>query len=154
MNYPAQSGVCELLGAVGLRSTAASRALMVLFEQERDAMLTHAQIDDLLRQGQVHVSKVTVYRLLDRFVATGLLRRVVDQHRVSRYGREHEKGSALRIHPRFECRQCHRLCQLAELPADLHEALRQVFVRWEAQGHQGSEADVAIHGVCARCVPH
>lgn len=154
MNYQAQSGVRELLGAAGLRGTAASRALLALFEQERDVMLTHAQIDDLLRDEQVHVSKVTVYRLLDRFVATGLLRRVVDQDRVSRYGREHEEGAALRIHPRFECCQCHRLYQLAELPEDLHEALRQVFVRWEAQGHHGSEADVAIHGVCARRIPH
>lgn len=154
MNHPVKNDLRGLLGAAGLRSTAASRALLALFEQERDVMLTHAQIDVLLREGPVHVSKVTVYRLLDRFVATGLLRRVVDQDRVSRYGREHEEGFALRIHPRFECRQCRRLYQLAELPQEMHKALRQVFVRWEAQGHHGSVADVAIHGVCARCVPH
>lgn len=144
----------EVLGAVGLRSTAASRALLALFQQERDVMLTQAEIDEQRREGQVRVSKVTVYRLLDRFVATGPLRRVVDRGRVSRYGREWEGDSALRVHPRFECRQCRRPYQLAELPQALHEALRQVFIRWEAQGYHGTEADVAIHGVCARCVPH
>jgi len=154
MYHPVQNSARELLGAVGLCSTAASLALLSLFEQERDVMLTHTEIDDLLRAGEVRVSKVTVYRLLDRFVATGLLRRVVDRDRVSRYARECEGDSSLRVHPRFACRRCHRLYQLTELPQDVHEALLQVFVRWETQGHQGIEADVAIHGVCARCVPH
>lgn len=156
MNPPLQDNVRELLGSAGLRSTAASRALMSLFEHEHEVMLTLSEIDDLLRESKVEVSRVTVYRLLDRFVSTGLLRRVVDQDRVSRYGREWnaEADTAMRVHPRFECRKCHRLYQLPELPNDLHEVLRQVFVRWEAQGHHGTEADVAIHGVCARCVPH
>lgn len=147
-------GGSKALGAGRLRSTAASRALLALFEPESCATLTHAEIDDLLRARQVQINRVTLYRLLDRFVAAGLIRRFVDSQRVARYGAQAAPCADTFVRPRFECRQCHRLYQLAELPQELHEALKQVFVHWEAQGHQGVEADVAIHGVCARCVPH
>jgi len=149
-----ESGRCDALGAAGLRSTVAGRAVLDLFEREGQVMLTHAEIEALLQAQRVAVGKVTLYRLLNRFVAARLLRRAVDIDRVARYGKELDAASNLQVHPRFECRHCHRLYQLTELPQGLQEVLKQVLVRWEAQGHQGLEADVAVRGVCARCVPH
>ena len=103
----------KALGAVGLRSTAASRALLALFEPEGCAMLTRVEIDDLLRARQVEINRVTLYRLLDRFVAAGLIRRFVDPHRVARYGAQAAPCADTFVRPRFECRQCQRLYQLA-----------------------------------------
>lgn len=149
-----ESSERQWLTSAGLRCTAASRALLALFEREGDAMLTHAELDRAMRACGVKISKVTLYRLLARFVATGLLRRVVYQDRVARYGREAAGTGDARVHPHFECRKCHRLYQLGNLPKALHEAMRQAIVRWEAQGHRGIEANLAVQGVCARCVAH
>ncbi|MGJ7530661.1 Fur family transcriptional regulator [Variovorax sp. GB1P17] len=153
MNIPDTSAAQAVLGSVGLRCTAASRAVLCVFDQEGEVLLTHAEIDGFLRRSQVEISRVTLYRLLDRFVDAGLLVRVVDQERMTRYGRERMASDSV-VHPRFECRHCHRLYQLSGLPQALSAALQQAFAQWGAQGHQGLQADVAVRGVCARCVAH
>ncbi len=47
-----------------------------------------------------------------------------------------------------------RVYQLVKLPQALQDVCRQVLVRWEAQEPQGLAADVAVRGVCVRCLPH
>lgn len=152
MAVVSESSEREWLASAGLRCTGASHALLALFEREGDVMLTHAELNRAMRACGLEISKVTLYRLLARFVAAGLLHRVVDQDRVARYGREGACAGDARVHPHFECRKCHRLYQLGDLPKALHDAMRQAFVRWEAQGHRGIEANLAVHGLCARCV--
>ena len=151
MTHQASHSAQDLLKAAGLRNTVASRTLLSLFEDEPKVMLTHAAIDHLLHERLVRVNKVTVYRLLERFVANGLLRRVVDQNRIAHYGPE--SRSSMRVLPLFKCCQCSRLYQYVELPNGLCEALQQMFVYTsQACGHQSSSADLVIHGVCARCI--
>ncbi|MDF3833268.1 transcriptional repressor [Cupriavidus basilensis] len=141
---------------MGIRCTAASRQLLVLFEQAGQELLTHPQIYNRLREQRFDINRVILYRLLDRFVAAGLLERVVDQERVARYGWVACPGSSastLNLSPRFECRSCHRQFRLMELP-ELCDAMQVALDAWAAKGSRGLQAEVAVRGVCERCLQH
>ena len=69
----------------GMRATRATRALARLYEARPDAALSEAEVETALATAGAAVNKVTVYRLLDRFAAAGLLHKQVDAARVTRY---------------------------------------------------------------------
>lgn len=136
------------LASAGLRRTPATLALARLFMRGGNVMLAHAQIEQALVAEGLAVNRVTVYRLLDRFVAAGLLGRTVDAQRVSRFALATQEGNAA---PRFECDDCHRQFRLADGSKKLDDAARQVLRALEAAGHEGHSIDVSIHGRCAGC---
>ncbi|AEG94127.1 Fur family transcriptional regulator [Ramlibacter tataouinensis] len=140
----------EALASAGLRRTAATLALARLFTQGDDPVLSHAEVQDALAGEGAAVDRVTVYRLLDRFVAAGLLRRAVDAQRVSRFSLAvtAPEGEAV---PRFECDDCHRQFRLDDGADKLGAAARQVLKALEAAGHEGHSVEVAVHGRCAGC---
>lgn len=133
----------------GLRSTRATRALLACFEARPDAALSEAEVEVALAQAGVAVNRVTVYRLLDRLAATGLLRRQVDAQRVARFtlavAPEDEAA------PRFECDGCHRRFRLSEGSDHLQRAMRQMLQALASAGHQGLAVDIAVRGRCAGC---
>ena len=57
----------------GMRATRATRALAALYEARPDAALSQPEVEAALASAGAPVNKVTVYRLLDRFAAAGLL---------------------------------------------------------------------------------
>ena len=67
----------------GMRATRATRALAQLYEARPDAALSEAEVETALATAGAAVNKVTVYRLLDRFAAAGLLHKQVDAARVT-----------------------------------------------------------------------
>jgi hypothetical protein len=79
---PAASRAAE---PAGLRRTRATVALTSLFKDHPDWALTPGQVESALAQAGVEVNRVTIYRLLDRFVAAGLLQRHVDDARVAHF---------------------------------------------------------------------
>lgn len=140
----------EALAAAGLRRTAATLALARLFTRGDDPVLSHAEVLQALAGEGAAVNRVTVYRLLDRFVAAGLLRRTVDAQRASRFSLAVTvpEGEAV---PRFECDDCHRQVRLDDGAEKLGAAARQVLKALEAAGHEGHSIDVSVHGRCAGC---
>ena len=132
-----------------MRATRATRALAALYESRPDAALSGAEAEAALAAAGVPVNKVTVYRLLDRFAAVGLLHKHVDAARVMRYARapQGEEGAA----PRFECDDCHRQFRLAQGSATVQTALRQVLQALATAGHESLAVDIAVHGRCADC---
>ena len=83
----------------GMRATRATRALAALYEARPNAALSEPEVEAALASAGVAVNKVTVYRMLDRFAAAGLLHKHVDAARVTRYALapQGEEGAA----PRF-----------------------------------------------------
>lgn len=69
----------------GMRATKATRALAALYRARPEAALSPAEVQAALVQAGVAVNRVTVYRLLDRCAAAGLLHRQIDSARVTRY---------------------------------------------------------------------
>jgi Fur family transcriptional regulator, ferric uptake regulator len=136
------------LASAKLRRTPATMALARLFTRGDDAVLSQAEVEHALAAQGIAVNRVTVYRLLDRFTAAGLLRRSVDALRVSRFALAAEENEAL---PRFECDACHRQFRLSDGTQKLGDAARQVLKALQAAGHEGRSVDVSVHGRCAGC---
>lgn len=133
----------------GLRSTRATRALLAFFASRPDAALSESDAEAALAQAGVAVNRVTVYRLLDRLAAAGLLRRQVDAQRVARFtlaAAPHEEAA-----PRFECDDCHRRFRLSEGSERMQSALRQMLRALASAGHEDLAVDIAVRGRCAGC---
>ena len=84
----------------GMRATRATRALERLYHERPHAALSEAEVEAALAAAGAPVNRVTVYRMLDRFAAAGLLHKQVDAARVMRYALapQGEEGAA----PRFD----------------------------------------------------
>jgi Fur family ferric uptake transcriptional regulator len=133
----------------GMRATRATRALAALYEARPDAALSESEVEAALAAAGAPVNKVTVYRMLDRFAAVGLLHKQVDAARVTRYARasQGKEGAA----PRFECDDCHRQFRLSQGTAKVQDALKQVLQALATAGHESLAVDIAVHGRCAEC---
>jgi len=96
-----------------MRSTRATRAVLAMWESRADALLSEADVEAALHAQGVEVNRVTVYRLLDRLAAAGVLRRSVDAARVARYGRSVPgAGRQADAAAHFECADCHSAFRL------------------------------------------
>lgn len=134
----------------GMRATRASRALEALFRAHPDTAFSEPEVEAALVQAQVPVNKVTVYRMLDRFAAVGLLQKQVDRARITRFSLA-VPGEAAQPLPRFECDGCHRNFRLAEESVRMQAAMQSVLQALASAGHEGSSVDIAVRGRCAGC---
>lgn len=137
----------------GLRRTRATLAVLHLFVSDACWSATHAEVALALEQHQgLMLNRVTLYRLLDRLAACGVLQRHADDDaRTWRYGLAASGEEALA--PRFECDACHRQFRLTEASEPTQAVARDLFRTLARLGHQGQRVDLSIHGTCAGCVP-
>ena len=148
------AGIQQRLERAGLRRTLATRAVLGLFLTNAEGSVSHAQAIASLTARGLNINRVTLYRLLDRLVACGVLERHADDGaRTWRFGlAELSPASAVGPLPRFECGACHRQFRLPKAVAPTESAAAQWFQALAELGHQGLRLEVAIHGTCARCV--
>lgn len=140
------------LEAAGLRRTLATRAVLGLFLANPQGTLSHAQALASLTARGLDINRVTLYRLLDRLAACGVLQRHADDDaRTWRYGLVATEADALA--PRFECDACHRQFRLTEASQSTRDVASGLFSALARLGHQGTRVDLSIHGTCAGCVP-
>lgn len=129
-----QAGV--VLRAHGLRSTPQRRALLSVFDGERDEHLSADEIHSRAARALPDLSRGTVYATLNEFVEVGLLAAVGTPEPV-RY------ETNVTAHPHFHCRLCQRLFDLDS-------------GRWEAppprlRGYRVESVQTRLDGVCADC---
>lgn len=139
------------LERAGLRRTLATRAALGLFLNSPQGMFSHAQALSALQARGLDINRVTLYRLLDRLAACGVLQRHADgDARTWRYSlADLAQGQV----PRFECDACHQQFRVAEGSAQTQAATSDLLRTLANLGHQGLRVDVAIHGTCAGCLP-
>lgn len=138
------------LEAAGLRRTLATRAVLGLFLSEPQSTLSHAQALASLTARGLDINRVTLYRLLERLAACGVLERQTDADARTWRFRLAETGAAGGA-PRFECDACHRQFRLTAA-SEPTQAVAQDLLRTLARmGHQGQRVDLSIHGTCADC---
>ena len=133
----------------GMRSTRASQAVLALFAAQPKALFSEADVERSLQAQGLAVNRVTVYRLLNKLHAAGLLQRSVDAQRIARYLRSSSEGAALL--PRFECDGCHQQIRLPGQQEQLQSALRALRQELQAAGHEALRLDLAVRGRCASC---
>jgi Fur family ferric uptake transcriptional regulator len=151
---PADAELDVWLSQAGLRRTRATRAVLRLFVADGSWAATHADVEVALTAQGLAVNRVTLYRLLDRLAATGLLSRHADDAaRTWRYALAPEvangDGSVV---PRFECDACHRQFRLTEASPPTQAVADQLLKTLASLGHQGQRVDLSIHGTCNVCV--
>ena len=137
----------------GLRRTLATRAVVGLFAANPQRSLNHAQAFGLLTARGLDMNRVTLYRLLERLSACGVLSRYSDDTaRTWRFRlADSDAGGAGSDAPRFECDNCHLQIRLTDAMAPTQAAAAQLYQVLAALGHQGLRMEVAIHGTCASC---
>lgn len=143
------------LARAGLRRTRASRAVWALFAANSGWSPTHAELESALMQQGVSVNRVTLYRLLDRFVGVGLLERHADDvARTWRYAWAQHRGGTgdAGVVPRFECDACHRQFHLTNASPPTQAVADELLKTLALLGHQGQRVDLSIHGTCKVCV--
>lgn len=139
------------LERAGLRRTHATQSVLNLFLQDSGWSPTHAEVDAALCHKGEQVNRVTLYRLLDRLAAGGLLERHADtESRLWRFRLADTEVDPLA--PRFECDACHRQFRVAEASQTTRAATDQLLNALAHLGHHGQRVDLAIHGTCAVCV--
>jgi Fur family ferric uptake transcriptional regulator len=143
------------LEGAGLRRTLATRAVLGLFLARPLSHLTHAQAQVALTGRGLNLNRVTLYRLLDRLAACGVLRREADEQRNWRFSLA-PTGRALAganvAVPRFECDACRSRIDLTEASEPTRAWKHELFQALARLGHQGARLEVSIHGTCANCM--
>ena len=118
---------------------------------------SHAEIEAVLTQESEAPNRVTLYRLLDRLVAVGVLQRHTDgAGRVWRYQWVAEqslrRSDPSDVVPRVECNACHRQFHLTDASQPTQAVAEQLLHTLAQLGHHGERVDLSIHGMCAVCV--
>ena len=121
------------------RSTATQTAILDLLQRGTTA-LSHEMIQQQL---DTTVDRVTIYRILNRFVTDGLAHRIVaDDGRqyfaACAQGCTHDAGSHDHLH--FRCSNCQRVECLPEHP-----------VRALPPGYEAEHYNAIVSGRCKRC---
>lgn len=141
------------LEAAGLRRTLATRAVLGLFLARPAGGLTHAQALASLTARGLDINRVTLYRLLDRLAACGVLQRQADDARTWHF------SLALPAHdvddlgalPRFECDACHRQFEMTDAGESTRAVSLDLMAALSRLGHHVARVDVSVHGTCAGC---
>lgn len=129
--------VADQLRRVGARATPARIRVLQLLRHAPTA-LTHGEIETLL--GLPVLDRVTLYRVLDWLVESGLAHRSADASRVFRFSAAAAGEHASHVH--FRCEHCGGVfCLNASLPA----------VPRLPSGFFLSRMDFDLRGTCAAC---
>jgi len=130
-------GTALLIRRVGARATPA-RVRVLRLLRAAPAALTHHEIEQAL--GELALDRVTLYRVLDWLVDSGLAHRHTDAHRMFRFSAAGDGEHATHTH--FRCEACGRVFCLdaaPPLPPRLPE------------GFSLSRVELDLRGRCARC---
>ncbi|MDQ7989568.1 MAG: transcriptional repressor [Candidatus Dactylopiibacterium sp.] len=126
--------------ALGARVTPARVAVLQLLEHAERA-LSHREIEEALAAG---FDRVTLYRVLDWLVDSGLGHRVTDAERVFRFSLAQAETRAHGLHAHFRCEDCGKVFCLDEVPAPAPPL---------PAGFSSHTVEYTITGHCARCEP-
>lgn len=147
---PVPAEIQTRLAAAGLRRTLATRAVLGLFLANPQGTLSHAQALAALQARGLDINRVTLYRLLDRLAACGVLQRQTDDDARTwrfRLADLDDDGAA----PRFECDACHRRFRLAAASEPTRAVADELMRTLAGMGHRGLRLDMAVHGTCVDC---
>lgn len=133
-----QSPQIERIHAIGARATPARIAVLRLLETAERA-LSHREIEEALTTG---FDRVTLYRVLDWLVESGLGHRITDADRVFRFSLAAPDSVKHNEHAHFRCEACGKVFCLADIPVPA-PAL--------PNGFSGKAVEYCITGQCARC---
>lgn len=137
-NQPENCHQTERIRALGARVTPARVAVLCLLEQAERA-LSHRDVEEALHAGY---DRVTLYRVLDWLVDSGLAHRVTDADRVFRFSPAKASSVVHDKHAHFRCEACGKVYCLDDVPLPVPHL---------PAGFSGKSVEYSISGQCAAC---
>ncbi len=134
---PSPEGVVEQIRRAGARATPARIRVLTLLRQAPTS-LTHTEIESSL--GDLPLDRVTLYRVLDWLVESGLAHKNIDAHRVYRFSAASDGEHKTHVH--FRCELCGGVFCLNAAPPAVPEL---------PDGFSLSHMDFDLRGRCATC---
>ncbi|WLD58253.1 transcriptional repressor [Salinispirillum sp. LH 10-3-1] len=136
----------QQLKAQGLRATPAAQAVLAEL-QRTNSSLSHDELTSRLtaKLGANTPDRVTIYRVLERLVSSGLVASLATTSRARRFCLHRPSALA-----QFECNRCHRITALSP-DAQLQSALEIIQQRLHSMGMTALHPAIATQGVCADC---
>ncbi|MHC4265545.1 MAG: Fur family transcriptional regulator [Planctomycetota bacterium] len=131
--------VNQLLKAVNLRQTGQRKAVLTTL-MNSSKPLTQDQITD--RLGQKAPNKVTIYRVLEKLLDTGLVHKAFLRKRTWHYELSHN-CSEKQCHPHFTCTDCGDTHCLTDVNLPMVTSPNNGFVFQRQQ--------VRFEGICPKC---
>jgi Fur family transcriptional regulator, ferric uptake regulator len=138
------------LRQAGMRITDSSLQLMQIFLGADEVLLSHGDLYLRLKEYSVDINRVTLYRILEKFLSAKLLHRVIDEQRIARYGLF---VNAERDGGRFFCTHCHRHLTLTRIPGETTDLLKRVTADCTAHGRRYEQIAIIVWGICEKCAP-
>lgn len=136
----------------GLRVTGARLRVLAVLEQA-GVLLSHHDLERAL--GPQAMDRVTLYRVLESLVGSGLAHRVAGGDRVWRFGLTADAaGDVVRAahgaHAHFQCRDCGRIVCLGEVPVANSGVPAVADVALPA-GYLPEAVELTVRGRCPQC---
>lgn len=130
---------CIKFGGMGIiRQTKAVRTLLKIFTESEHAV----SVPDLAHRLKAEMNKTTVYRILDRLEADGVIHSFMDKDGLKWYAKctGCAKSHHVDNHPHFQCQQCGKIeCLPVEIPLP------------ELPTHHIESASILFVGTCQDC---
>ncbi len=136
------SDPAKRIRALGARVTPARLAVLRLLENAERA-LSHHDVEAALTDSDI--DRVTLYRVLDWLVESGLAHRVTDAQRIFRFSLAAADAPAHDHHAHFRCEDCGKVFCLGDV---------QVTPPALPQGFSGKSVELSVTGQCAQCDGH
>ncbi|WP_299454844.1 transcriptional repressor [uncultured Pigmentiphaga sp.] len=143
----------EAIRAQGARVTA-TRVHVLATLMEAASALSHQELFDRIGSS-VSVDRVTVYRVLEWLVQTGLAHRIAGEDRVWRFsvarpgdetGPDHAHHHHGEPHGHFQCDVCRRMYCI-DAPVGIQQNLDRL-----PEGFEGRDVEIVVRGRCPACV--
>jgi Fur family ferric uptake transcriptional regulator len=141
----------EAIRAQGARVTA-TRVHVLATLMDAASALSHQELFDRIASS-VSVDRVTVYRVLEWLVQTGLAHRIAGEDRVWRFSvarpgdpdaHAHHQHSG--PHGHFQCDVCRRMFCI-DAPVGIEQNLHRL-----PEGFEGRDVEMVVRGRCPACV--
>ena len=129
----------DRIRSLGARATPARLAVLRLLEDAQRALSHHDVEEALAGSG---VDRVTLYRVLDWMVESGLAHRVTDAQRVFRFSLAAPDAPAHDHHAHFRCEGCSKVFCLDDVPVETPSL---------PKGFSSHAVELCITGQCAHC---
>lgn len=131
----AESDPRSLIEATGARATT-SRLLVLGALLKAQEPLSH---QDVLRDIDTPMDRVTVYRVLEWLAEIGIAHKITADDRTFRFA----VASVPHCHAHFHCDRCHRVFCLEEMNLPISPKIPEGFVF--------QSAEISVRGICAAC---
>lgn len=129
----------EMIRRHGGRATDSRVRILALLLDEKNA-ITHREIESRLSPDQL--DRVTLYRVLQWLVDTGLIHKITSDDHVWRY---HTNQDAYRHqHAHFKCTKCAKVVCLEDMPSERKPSL--------PAGYRFQAIELTVKGLCEQCV--